>query len=76
MASYTITLTEVCAGGEHLVLSVTGDASMSFATERAKLKETQIEPKHLVMQLLKVWANGKTNAQIKTALEAGVTFTI
>lgn len=78
MASLTITLTGVCSGGNHLTFGVTGAASRTKVIElntlTEPLDETDVEA--FLRVVTRLARQGRTNAQARTLLQAGVTVTI
>lgn len=76
MASLTFRVTGVCSGGNHYLLSITGDVTRTLHIERSDVQDAEIDLDTLAMQILKIWSRGKTANQIRTALQAGVTVTI
>lgn len=76
MATLTFRVTGVCSGGNHYVLSITGDVTRILHIERSDVQDAEIDLDTLAMQILKIWSRGKTANQIRTALQAGVTVTI
>jgi len=78
MAAITITLNSVCAGGNHLRLQLTGDAT---GTKTLTLEELTLpietEDKEAFLRVITKMARmGRTNAQARTLLQAGVTVTV
>lgn len=78
MATITVTLTGICAGGEHLTFSVTGDAAL---TVRMSLSEvlaglSNEDKEGFVKSLVKLGKIGRTNAQLRTLFQAGVTVSV
>lgn len=78
MASVTTTLTNVCAGGNHLIFVVSyGAHSRTVRLERAVINDDIDDDElevwcRLTAKLVKA---GKTNAQAAAALQAGFTVT-
>ncbi len=78
MTTETITLTHVCSGGNHLTLTGTGAKS---ATVPALLDEltspiTEEEMLAFAKVIAKMAKAGRTFAQAKNLLEAGVVVTV
>lgn len=78
MASETVTLSAVCGGNNHLTFTLTGAKSM---TVRAVLGEaldaiTDDEAASFCKCLVKLGKVGRTNAQLRTLFENGVTVTV
>lgn len=78
MAAVTITLTDVCAGSNHLTFGVTGDKT---GTVRSLLDDmvspvTQDELDAFVKILARLAKIGKTNVQVRNQFQAGVTITV
>ena len=75
MAAITVTLTSVCSGGGHLKFNITGDVT---ATVNAMFEDitgviSDEDKIAFVKTLTKIVKIGRTNAQAKAALEAGIT---
>ena len=78
MSAVTIRLTGICSGGNHLTFAVTGDAERTQVLELQVLTEP-VQPEELAAFLkviCKLAKNGRTLAQARTLLQAGVTVTI
>jgi len=77
MASVTITAAGICAGGNHLHLTVTGakTASVRLDLEDMAAPITDDDLASFVRVLCRLCKSGKTPAQAKAALQAGVTVT-
>jgi hypothetical protein len=78
MATITVRLTGLCGGGNHATLSVTGDRSMSFVSDVEAMSQalTEDEAETFVRVLIRMSRAGKTLAQWRTALQAGITVTV
>lgn len=78
MASETITLTTVCAGGNHLLLTLTGAREATTVLELADLSTavTDDEIVAFCKVIAKLAKAGRTNAQARTLLQAGVTVNV
>lgn len=78
MAAITVTLTEICSGGNHLTFGVTGDASRTRVLELGSLVEP-IDPQDVdafLRFITRMARIGRTNAQARTLLQNGVTVTV
>lgn len=78
MAAITVTLTEICSGGNHLTFGVTGDASRTRVLELGSLVEP-IDPQDVdafLRVITRMARIGRTNAQARTLLQNGVTVTV
>lgn len=82
MASITVTLTGTCAqtwgSGAHLKFSVTGEVAQVFEAELAEMtlpisKEDVLAFSRCLIRLAKV---GRTNVQLRTLFQSGVTVTV
>lgn len=78
MTTLTITLNAICAGGNHLTFGITGAAT---ATQIADLSDitaplTAEDAQALVRIVGRMAKAGRTVAQAKTLLQAGVSITI
>lgn len=78
MASITLTKTNTCAADNHFTLEATGDITVSAHYSSAEfLAPITDEEKATFLRLLVRFAKiGRTAAQVKTALNNGVTVTI
>ena len=79
MASVTVALTTICGGGNHLVFSVTGARSMTVLGEIASMVDapmTDEEAAAFVKGMVKLGKVGRTNAQLRTLFQNGVTVTV
>jgi hypothetical protein len=79
MASITVTLTGSCATNNHVALAVTGDKTGTLRLHVDDVFQQPVDNEALInflMQYLKIWSVGKTRAQMRTQLLAGVTITI
>lgn len=82
MASITITLTGTCAqhggSGAHLRFTVTGDAAATIDAEIANMTQevSQEDVVAMVRCLVRLGKIGRTNAQLRTLFQNGVTVTV
>lgn len=78
MASITVTLTGICAGGNHVTLSITGDRTATLRGDVDQLKDALTEEDVLgfAKVVTRMARQGKTLAQWRTAMQAGVTVTV
>ena len=78
MSAVTVTLTGICAGGRHLTFTVTGDATLTQVIDLSILSEsvTEEEAVAFLKCIGKLAKKGRTNAQARTLLQAGVTVTV
>lgn len=78
MASITITLTNTCSGGNHVVLSVTGEKSATIRSEIDQLLDpiTEDDALAFVRVLVKLAKVGRTKVQLKNLLESGLTVSV
>ncbi len=78
MASVTVKLTESCPGGGHVVFTATGDASAVVRTDIGALTDTLTDHDReaFVRVLVALAKIGRTNAQAKAVLVAGVTVSV
>lgn len=78
MTTLTVTLVETCSGGEHLVLSVTGDRTAVVRSTRSTLSDTisDEEIESFVKVLIRMVKAGRTLNQTRTQLQNGVTITV
>ena len=79
MASVTIQLQSVCAGGDHALVRITKgaqvrDLAMSVSELRSAITQDDIEA--FCKVALKLLSEGKTAAQFRTAAQAGFTVTV
>lgn len=78
MSAVTVSLTGVCAGGNHLTFSVTGDASRTQVLDLSVLS-APVDPAEVeafLKVVCKLVKNGRTTAQARALLQAGVTVTV
>ena len=78
MSAVTIRLTGVCTGGNHLTFAVTGDAERTKELELSVLTEPvdAEEVATFLKVICKLAKNGRTLAQARSLLQAGVTVTV
>ena len=79
MASVTIQLQSVCAGGDHASVRITKgaqvrDLAMSVPELRSAITQDDIDA--FCKVAMKLLNEGKTLAQFKSALQAGFTVTV
>ena len=78
MASITVTVTAVCSGGGHLTYTITGDRSATVRGDTSEML-TAIGDEDLasfVRVITKLAKIGRTVAQAKSLLQAGVVVTV
>lgn len=77
MASLTVTASAICGGGNHVTFAVTGAKTATVKAEINDMQDpvTDEDLESFVKVLCKLCRAGKTNAQLKTALQAGLTVT-
>ena len=75
MTTLTITLENICAGGNHLTFGVSGDATGNVRTLLDDMLGplTDDEKTAFVKIIAKMARAGRTAAQARTLLQAGVT---
>ncbi len=77
MSALTMTLVSACAGGDHLTFSITGAKTLSVSINASDMTSPITDDD--LAAYLKITARlckiGKTVAQAKTALQAGITVT-
>lgn len=78
MTTLTITLTSVCSGGNHLTFSTSGAASLTTQEVLASLLDpiTDDDITSFCKVIAKMAKQGRTLAQARNLLQAGVTVTI
>lgn len=78
MATLTLTLTDVCEGGEHFTLTVTGDVAHTcrYGVKEFMAPLTAEEKDAFVKGLVRFAKIGRTAQQVKTALAAGASVTV
>lgn len=78
MASVTLTLTSQCAGGGHLTLTLTGDIAGQKETSVREIEDLlqTIGKEEIAAAILRIAKIGRTNAQLKTLLQSGITVTV
>lgn len=77
MASITVTATSVCSGGEHITMTITGAKSGTVRIDASNLSApiTDDDVEAFVKILCRLCKAGKTVAQTKSAMTAGITVT-
>ena len=78
MASITITLTDTCAAGGHLTFGISGDrtGTVRMTLDDLSVPITSQDAEAFCRVVTKMAKAGRTNAQARTLLQAGVTVTI
>ena len=78
MSAVTVTLTSICSGGGHLTFTVTGDVTRTQMLDLSVLTDpaTEQEVEAFLKLICKLAKKGRTNAQARTLLQAGVTVTV
>ena len=78
MTTITVTATAICSGGNHITFAITGDKSMTVNGQVEEIKSalTNDDFEAFVKVLCKLAKNGRTIAQYKTLMQAGVTITV
>ena len=78
MTTITVTATGICAGGNHITFDITGVKSMTVAGQVEDIKSpvADEEVEAFVKVLCKLAKHGRTVAQYKTLMQAGVTVTV
>lgn len=78
MATLTITRTFECTAQNHVHLNITGDVSHVVRSDMVDLTAplTDEDKTTFIRALIKLAKIGRTNAQVRTALQNGVTVTI
>ena len=78
MAAITMTLTSTCAGGQHLTVTTSGAKVVTVPLTLIELVDSvsDQDAAGFVKVCAKLGKVGRTNAQLKTLFEAGVTVTI
>lgn len=77
MPAITYRLTSVCAGGNHYTLELSGAVTRTLVVERDDLARLDdIDPETFALALLRFFGRNRTPAQIRTALQNGVTITV
>ena len=79
MASVTLTLTSICSGGNHLTFSLSGAKAMTLIAELGQLVDEPLTDEDAIAFIkgcVKLGKVGRTNAQLRTLFQAGVTVTV
>ncbi len=78
MTTETITLTAICPGGNHLTFTGSGAKDIIVRADLDSLGDavTDDDAAAFVRVICKMAKAGRTNAQAKTLLQAGVTVTV
>lgn len=75
MAAETVTLTTVCAGGNHLLFTLSGAKSATVRMTLDELSEgiSDADAEAFCRVIARLAKQGRTNAQARTLLQSGVT---
>lgn len=78
MTTINIQLTHICSGGNHFTFAITGDKTATVPLTREEITQpiTDEDVVAFLRVICKMAKIGRTNAQAKTLLEAGVTVTV
>lgn len=78
MATLTLKMAGICAGGEHFTLAATGDVehSCKYSVQEFLAPITQEEKAAFLKVLVRFAKIGRTQQQVKNALLAGVSVTV
>lgn len=78
MSKVTVTITNVCAGGNHLTFSITGDASGSMVIDLPDLLDpiTSRDVESFIRVIARLAKKGRTVNQAKALLQAGIQVTV
>lgn len=78
MATVTLQLTAQCAGGNHFTLVLSGDVTGQQVLDIDAIQDlmNRIGKDELVGAILRLAEVGRTKAQLRTLLLAGITVTI
>lgn len=72
----TVRAVSVCGGGNHIRLSVTGDATATLDIDLAEERGRDLDPKQVLTDFLALYLRRKTPGQIRTELMAGIPVSI
>lgn len=78
MSAITITLTNICSGGNHLRFGITGDATLTADTTLSAMTDpiSGRDLEGFLSVIAKMAKTGRTTNQARTLLQAGVTVTV
>jgi hypothetical protein len=78
MTTINIALTGICSGGNHLTFSVTGAREMTVLSDLASLSEpiSDEDAQAFLRVITRMARAGRTLAQARTLLQAGVEVTV
>lgn len=80
MASVTVTLSSICAGGNHLTFTTTGAKEMTIRADRDTILTngpvSDEDAAVFIRVLAKLAVPGRTLAQVRTLFQNGVTVTV
>lgn len=78
MATVTLTLTDVCAGGGHFTLTLSGDVTGSKTMTLEEIRDLMqtVGREELAAAILRLAQHGRTNNQLRNLLTAGITVTV
>lgn len=80
MTTLNISLNHICSGGGHMRLAVSVDGGavslVDMDTDRVSSPFTAEDVETVLAVILKLYAKGKTRAQIKNGLQTGLVITL
>ena len=78
MTTLTIRLTGICSGGGHLTLTISGVKSATVPVDLTEMTQpiTDEDMDAFCRVIIKMARTGRTAAQTRTLLQAGVTVTV
>ena len=73
MPTLNFRVTSVCSGGNHYTMEITGDLTRTLVLDREDIQAAErLDAETFALALLRYYARGRTQNQIRTALQNGV----
>ena len=73
MPTLNFRVTSVCSGGNHYTMEITGDLTRTLVVDREDIQAAEkLDPEVFALALLRYYSRGRTQQQIRTALQNGV----
>lgn len=78
MSQVVVRLTNICAGGNHFTFGITGDVVSTVKAETADISDviTTEDKTAFLKILIKLAKIGRSNNQVKTLFQSGVTVNV
>ena len=73
MPTLNFRVTTICSGGNHYTMEITGDLTRTLVVDREAIQAAErLDPEIFALALLRYYARGRTQNQIRTALQNGI----